>query len=71
MAIIKYEREGSEVTPKTPNYSRCLCSVCGEEIDDGYGECEVCGRLFCAKHNELVDGVCPDCREEAAGYIPF
>ena len=58
----------------TPDYSACRCSVCGEEIDDGYGECEACGRLFCREHNELVDGVCPDCRkteEEQGGYIPF
>ena len=40
-----------------------VCEICGEEIDDGYGECEVCGKFLCAEHNDLEKGICPDCRE--------
>jgi hypothetical protein len=38
------------------------CKVCGREIDDEYGECEACGKIVCSKHNDLVKGICPDCR---------
>lgn len=40
-----------------------ICEICGEEVGEEYGECEVCGRFFCKDHNDLVKGVCPDCRE--------
>ena len=44
----------------------------------GAGKCEVCGEYYCADCNELVDGVCPFCRDEAEpededweDYVPF
>jgi len=45
-----------------------LCQTCGEEIDDGYGECEDCGKFFCSEHNALENGICADCRSDG---IPF
>ena len=42
------------------------------ELSEGAGECESCGKYFCAWCNELANGVCPECREEEGdGYIPF
>jgi len=38
------------------------CDICGRDIDDFYGECEDCGKFFCAEHNQNVKGICPDCR---------
>jgi hypothetical protein len=35
--------------------------------DEGCGECEACGKIFCADHGEFEDGVCADCREKQDG----
>ena len=41
------------------------CATCGGSVDhDEYGECEECGKFFCADHNELRCGICPDCFEK-------
>jgi len=41
------------------------CAVCGGDVvHDGYGECEQCHAFTCAEHNNLVKGLCPDCRKE-------
>ena len=45
-----------------------LCQTCGEEIDEGYGECEDCGKFFCSEHNALENGICAECRSDG---IPF
>ena len=51
------------------------CEVCGREIDmDEYGECESCGKFFCADHNGLEKGICPEClgiKKRVANFKPF
>ena len=42
------------------------CAVCAGSVDhDGYGECEGCGHFYCADHNDLVKGICPECMKLA------
>jgi len=38
------------------------CGVCGKETEDGYGECEECGKILCSEHNNLEKGICPECK---------
>ncbi|MDR0475097.1 MAG: hypothetical protein LBH43_15660 [Treponema sp.] len=42
------------------------------EFEAGSGQCEECGKLFCAECNELANNLCPECYEEKdTGFIPF
>ena len=50
-----------------PNWrlKREKCAICGGSVDeDGYAECEECGKFFCAAHNNNKSGFCPDCVEK-------
>ena len=54
----------SETITYNPNWrlQKESCATCNRGVDeDGYGECEVCGKFFCAEHNELTKGICPEC----------
>ena len=34
------------------------------QVQEGSGQCEYCGKWFCVDHNELDDGLCPECLKE-------
>jgi predicted nucleic acid binding AN1-type Zn finger protein len=36
-------------------------------MEDGAGQCDSCGKYFCAFHKELDDGLCPECQKK---YLP-
>jgi len=63
-----------KLTMKDPNWrlKQESCDTCGGSVDeDGYGECEECHIFYCAEHNKLEDGRCPDCITEIGGENEF